>query len=114
MHRHHRQACWNESGRVNSNATASHFLPAVLLDAPDDLDEINRLYRAKRWCDGLPIVPPTPARVARMLEGADGRDRNDIVALLAPAFNAATIERIAINAVMAGCDASLMPPLLAA
>ena len=99
---------------MNSNATASKVLPAVLLDAPDDLDEINRLYRAKRWSDGLPIVPPTPARVERMLEGADGRDRNDIVALLAPAFNAATVERIAINAVMAGCDASLVPPLLAA
>ena len=99
---------------MNSNAVASRVPPASLLDAPDDLDAINRLYRANRWSDGLPIVPPTPARVAHMLEGVDARDRNEIVALLAPAFNAATLERIAINAVMAGCDPVLMPALVAA
>jgi hypothetical protein len=88
--------------------------PAALVDAPDDLDAINRLYRERRWSDGLPIVPPTEARVARMLDAVKGRARNDVVALLAPAFNAATVERIAINAVMAGCEPALMPALIAA
>jgi hypothetical protein len=99
---------------VNGNPVSSRVPPALVFDAPDDLDAINRLYRVNRWSDGLPIVPPTQTRVTRMLEGVNGHDRNDIVALLAPAFNAATIERIAINAVMAGCDPALMPPLLAA
>ncbi len=87
---------------------------ASLIDAPDDLDAINRLYRDNGWSDGLPIVPPTEARVDRMLALLDGSDRNEVVASVAPAFNAATLERIAINAVMAGCEPSLMPPLLAA
>jgi hypothetical protein len=88
--------------------------PAALVEAPDDLDAINRLYRERRWSDGLPIVPPTEARVARMLEAVPGRRRDDVVATLAPAFNAATVERIAINAVMAGCDPALLPALIAA
>ncbi len=88
--------------------------PAALIDAPDDLDAINRLYREKRWSDGLPIVPPTQERVARMLAAVPDRGRDDIIALLAPAFYAATVERIAINAVMAGCEPELMPALVAA
>jgi hypothetical protein len=87
--------------------------PALLFDAPDDLEAINALYRERRWSDGLPIVPPTPERVDRMLGNVAGR-RDDVVAVLAPAFHAATIERIAINAVMAGCTPALMPALVAA
>ncbi len=99
---------------MNADALAARIPPASLIDAPDDLDAINRLYRDKRWSDGLPVVPPTRARVGRMIEAAAGRARDDVVALLAPAFNAATVERIAINAVLAGCEPVLMPPLVAA
>jgi hypothetical protein len=88
--------------------------PAALVDAPDDLDAINALYRERRWSDGLPIVPPTEQRVARMLDAVTDRAGHDVVALLAPAFNAATVERIAINAAMAGCDPAAMPALIAA
>jgi hypothetical protein len=87
--------------------------PATLIDVPDDLEAINRLYRDRQWSDGLPIVPPTEARVERMLAVVPSRPRDDVVALLAPAFHAATVERIAVNAVMAGCDAALMPALVA-
>ena len=86
---------------------------AVAFEAPDDLDAINRLYRERRWSDGLPIVPPTAERVERML-GSSGRNRDDIVARVAPGYGAATVERIAINAVMAGCDPAYLPVLLAA
>jgi hypothetical protein len=99
---------------VTGSSGARAVPPAALLDAPDDLDAINRLYRERRWSDGLPIVPPTEARVARMLDAASDRARDDVVALLAPAFNAATVERIAVNAVMAGCDPEAMPALIAA
>ena len=64
----------------------------------DDFDAINRLYRERRWGDGLPIVPPTATRVERMLSHSV-RDRHQVVARVAPGFGAATIERIAINAV---------------
>jgi hypothetical protein len=75
---------------------------AVLFEAPDDLEAINRLYCERRWSDGLPIVPPTAERVERML-GQTRRKRGEVVATVAPGFGAATVERIAINAVMAGC-----------
>jgi hypothetical protein len=86
--------------------------PAVLFETPDDLDAINRLYRERRWSDGLPIVPPTRERVQAMVDGA-GRPGDALVARLAPTFAPATVQGIAINAVMAGCDASVMPVLLA-
>jgi len=99
---------------MSSDTVATRVSPATLIDAPDDLDAINKLYRDKRWGDGLPIVPPTEARVARMLAALPQRPRDVVVASLAPAFNAATVERIAINAVMAGCEPALMAPLVAA
>ncbi len=86
---------------------------AATFEALDDLDAINRLYRERRWSDGLPIVPPTPERVARMLVHTQ-RKRDEVVAVLAPGFGEATVERIAINAVMAGCDAEYLPVLIAA
>lgn len=86
---------------------------AARFDAPDDLDAINRLYRERRWGDGLPVVPPTVERVERMLRYTK-RPRDEIVARIAPGFGAATIERIAINAVLAGCDPEALPALIAA
>ncbi|MEY4599185.1 MAG: hypothetical protein RLZZ445_1982 [Pseudomonadota bacterium] len=86
---------------------------AATLEMPDDIDAINRLYRERRWGDGLPIVPPSAARVDRMLAHS-GRGRHELVARVAPGFGAATVERIAINAVMAGCDPEYLPVLIAA
>lgn len=86
---------------------------AARFEAPDDCDAINRLYRERRWSDGLPIVPPTAERVERMLRHAQ-RPAHDIVAHVAPGFGAATVERIAVNAVLAGCDPEYLPVLIAA
>jgi hypothetical protein len=79
----------------------------------DDLDAINKLYRERRWSDGLPIVPPTQERVACML-ACTTRKSDEVVAKLPPGFGEATVERIAINAVMAGCDPEYLPVLIAA
>jgi len=95
------------SGSQASEAVAARF------EAPDDLDAINRLYRDRRWSDGLPVVPPTVERVERMLRHTR-RARDEIVARIAPGFGAATVERIAINAVLAGCDPEYLPALIAA
>ena len=86
---------------------------AASFESPDDLDAINRLYRDRRWSDGLPIVPPSAARVDRMLQHTRLR-RDDIVAHVAPGYGVATVERIAINAVMAGCDPEYLPVVIAA
>ena len=61
--------------------------------------------------DGLPVVPPTRERVDRML-GATTRDRQELVALVPPNFGRATVERIAVNAVMAGCRPDYLPVVL--
>lgn len=86
---------------------------AARIEAPDDLDAINKLYRERRWSDGLPIVPPTLERVDRMLR-CTRRARDEVVARIAPGFGAATVERIAINAVLTGCDPEYLPVLIAA
>jgi hypothetical protein len=65
------------------------------------------------WTDGLPVVPPTEARVLRMLEGTS-RDPGDIVAVIPPDLHDVTVEQVAINAVMAGCKPEYLPVVLAA
>jgi len=75
----------------------------------DDFD----LWFDKGVTDGLPVVPPTRERVARMLSGTS-RDRTDIVGEVAPNYGRATVEKIAVNAVMAGCRPEYFPVVLAA
>lgn len=65
------------------------------------------------WSDGLPVVPPTEARVLSMLDGI-GREPGDFVCDVPPDLNPLTVEHVAINAVMAGCKPEYMPVLLAA
>src|SRR5262245_5725810 len=86
---------------------------AALFEAPEDYDAINQLYRERRWSDGLPIVPPTVERVSQML-GQTRRRPDEVVAQVAPGFGAATVERIAVNSVMAGCDPEYLPVVIAA
>src|SRR6266704_3604121 len=62
--------------------------------------------------DGLPVVPPTRERVERMLAGA-ARPREVLVAEVPPSFGRATVEKLAINAVMAGCRPDYFPVVLA-
>ncbi len=86
---------------------------AGLIELADDLDAVNLHFRQQRWTDGFPVVPPTRARVERMLR-ATRRDPAEVIGLVAPGYGAATVERIAINAVMAGCDPEYLPVLIAA
>jgi hypothetical protein len=87
---------------------------AERIDFPDDdeWDGLQRAFGERGWSDGLPLVPPTEARVERMLRYA-GRPRNQIIGLLPPGMAAATVETIAINAVMAGCRPEHLPLLIA-
>ena len=63
--------------------------------------------------DGLPVVPPTEARVLRMLDGTS-RAATEVVAHVPPNLAPATVEKVAINAVMAGCRPEYLPVVLAA
>ncbi len=65
------------------------------------------------WSDGLPVVPPTPARVLRMLEGTS-RDPDDIVAAVPPDLVPCSVEKVAINAVLAGCRPEYLPVVITA
>ena len=91
-------------------AGAAAGLPEV--DMPDDPVEFNRACACRHWSDGLPVVPPTRKRVEWMLSGTR-RSPGEIIHRVAPGFGAASIERIAANAVMAGCRPELFPVLLA-
>jgi hypothetical protein len=62
--------------------------------------------------DGLPVVPPSRARVDAML-ATTGRARDALVAEVPPNFGRATVEKLAVNAVMAGCRPDYFPVVLA-
>ncbi len=65
------------------------------------------------FTDGLPVIPPSPDRVLSMLAGT-GRAPQDLVAVVPPNMGNATVEKIAINAVMAGCRPDYLPVVIAA
>ena len=75
-------------------------------------DEFEALF-GRGWTDGLPVVPPTEARVMRMLDGT-ARAPDDIVATVPPDLVPLTVEKVAIAAVMAGCLPEYMPWVLTA
>jgi hypothetical protein len=76
------------------------------------LDEINRYFYENLWTDGLPIVPPTRARVDRFLRFTD-RSPHEVLGTMLPENRAATVWSIAVNGVMAGCRPEYMPVLVA-
>jgi hypothetical protein len=78
-----------------------------------DLDEVNRFFYKRGWTDGLPIVPPTEEAVEEMLQGTD-LPRDHLVAEIFPRLGKATVEKIAVNAVMAGALPTYMPVLITA
>ncbi len=66
-------------------------------------------FCAREFGDPLPVVPPTVERVERMI---GGRDPTEIIGLIPPCYGEATVEKIAANAVMAGCEPGMMDVLL--
>ena len=84
-----------------------------LWQGTDDWEAAQEELAAAGVTDGLPVVPPTPARVARMLE-LHGYDADEVVAALPPLCGGASWRDIAINAVMAGCRPEYLPVIGAA
>ncbi|UHQ98872.1 hypothetical protein HYG81_24190 (plasmid) [Natrinema zhouii] len=79
----------------------------------DDFEDVNDYLYRREMTDGLPVVPPTAERVERMLEGTS-REPDEELGTIPPKYGVATVEKIAINAVMAGCEPAYMPVLIAA
>jgi hypothetical protein len=78
-----------------------------------NLEEVNRFFYKRGWTDGFPVIPPTEAAVAEMLTGTD-LPADHLVGEVTPRLGKATVEKIAVNAVMAGALPTYMPALIAA
>ena len=75
-------------------------------------DEFEAMF-SRGWSDGLPLIPPTRDRVLRMLDGTTRRP-NDVVAIAPPDLVELTVEKVAVNAVMAGCRPEYLPWVITA
>lgn len=84
----------------------------ALLTAPDEAEAVEDLHRLG-CTDGLPVIVPTPERVERMIL-ASGHDGADVIGPMGPLMGAATVEKVATAAVMAGCLPDHFPVVLAA
>ena len=82
------------------------------IEIGSDEDEHEAMF-ARGWSDGLPLVPPTEERVLCMLDGT-ARDPQEVLGLVPPDLAPATVEKIGVNAVMAGCKPEYLPVVLAA
>ena len=87
-------------------------LTSRVVELADLEDDVEAAY-ARGWTDGLPVVPPTEERVLRMLRGTS-RPPGDVVAVVPPDLVACTVEKVAVNAVLAGCLPEHLPLVLAA
>ena len=98
---------------AEADARSSISLETVEIDARDDWADLQTEFIARGWGDGLPLVPPTEARVAAMLAGFGG-DGTRVIGSMPPGLGVVTVAHIAVNAVMAGCRPAHLPLLVAA
>lgn len=78
----------------------------------EDPIAFQELFYARGWTDGLPVVPPTPERVAMFLDAA-GLKPSDVLVIIPTRNRVITAEKAAINCVMAGCRPEYMPVVIA-
>ena len=108
MSRHLEPGLDGESAPASVMGSA-HGVPASIVEIPDGEDPFEYCFQA--FGDGLPVIPPTPERIAHMLNGMSV-ERTNIIARVPPCYGEATVEKIAANAVMAGCVPDMMRVLL--
>ncbi len=96
--------------------TGSIERPTPLMVAPDTEENLHNMFLEKGWTDGLPVVLPTKDRVAAMLEGTSHAP-DEIVGRMQPSSPhelwSYTVEKVAVNAVMAGAKPEHFPVILA-
>jgi hypothetical protein len=105
------------SGASRSQASAEKVIEEELVFTgrgyPGAVQSMEKYFLQQCWSDGFPMVPPTPEAVDEMLQGTD-LSPDHIVGLVMPENAEATVRKIAVNAVMAGCLPSYMPVIIAA
>lgn len=84
------------------------------VEAGASYDAINDYFYEQGWTDGLPIVPPTEARVDALLAGMPGLDPDELISIVPPKMGRATLRQVAVNAVMAGCKPEYLAVVVAA
>ncbi|HUJ49678.1 MAG TPA: TlpA disulfide reductase family protein, partial [Bryobacteraceae bacterium] len=105
----HLEAQTEDGSAAALNLYASRGAPASSIELAGGEDPYEYCFRVFK--DGLPVVPPTRERVERMLRAA-GHDAREIIARIPPCYGEATVEKIAANAVMAGCVPEMMRVLI--
>ena len=95
--------------RVRFSGSKLHARRVEIAELEDEWEALHE----RGWSDGLPVVPPTEARVLAMLEGTS-RAPDELVATVPPDLAPCTVEKVAINAVMAGCRPEYLPVVIAA
>jgi len=108
-----RLATGGEDPTRRDRAASDDAPGARSIEVPADFEAFMALCEAQCWGDGLPLVPPTPERVQTMLRHTH-RAAAQSLAQVAPGFGTASVEAVAINAVMAGCKPEYLPVLIAA
>ena len=88
-------------------------MAAEIIELADDVEALDDYLAEQGWSDGLPVVAPTPERVAAMM-AAVALPADHELGAMAPRQGIATVETVAINAVMAGCRPSYFPVVVAA
>ena len=83
-------------------------------ESDESFDRVNDYFYERGWTDGLPVVPPTEARVKAMLAGMRAHDADELINIVPPRMGRATMRQIAVNAVMAGCRPEYLPVVVAA
>src|SRR5215813_12653821 len=104
-----------EKGLLSRTPLAGQFprQGVEVVRGADPTAEVNRLFRLRGWTDGLPIVPPTLGRIDEMI-GAATVDRHAVLGEMEPLGGLASVEKVAANAVMAGCLPEHFPAVVAA
>jgi hypothetical protein len=104
---------------LTKQPTEKEKYPAIEANQPQriifegNLQEVNTFFYKRGWAYGMPIIPPTEEAVEEMLTGTD-LPADYVVAQIPPRFGKATVEKIAVNGVMAGTLPIYMPVLIAA
>jgi hypothetical protein len=103
------------AGRVDCRPEGCEldWLTSARLEVDDDPAAFQKLATDAGWGDGLPLIPPTEERVRQHLV-ASGRFPDECLAELPPRNGRCTVEKLAVNAVMAGAAPEAMPLLSAA
>jgi hypothetical protein len=98
--------------RLEAKHKGGVYLAARKVEHAAGTDAVELCYE-RGWSDGLPVTPPTDERVLRMLKGA-ARKPDEVIGAIPPYLAPCTVEKAAINAVMAGCKPEYFPVVLAA